>query len=144
MEGMFGNYVGQVETNLSSTYFYNQEGPSGRIEVCRIYHDFEYVWKDHQPKLEIGYYSTSQTSDDELSRLISLGEIAELVLLKGDYIVKRLRGIIEDHKEAVKAANLEYSRADKAVQEEKLRIQSEKEAEIEAKFKKGVRNRLVE
>ena len=147
MQHYFGNCVDIINTHLSNTVFYNKvEGSETQnaIQVCTLYHDFEYRRaRDFEPELYINCYGSNIKSDNELSALISKGEIAEQVLLNREDIIERVLKVFTDFSDLIKEVNKKYYEVDKAIRDEEKRIVEDEKSQIKKELLKGFRMKWV-
>ena len=147
MQHYFGNYVDTVKTHLSNTVFYNKVEDSetqNAIQVCTLYHDFEYRRaRNFEPEIYISHYSSNVKSDVELSAMISKGEIAEQVLLNREDIIERVLKVYNDFSDVIKEVNKKYYEVDKAIRDEEKRIVEDEKNQIKKELLKGFRMKWV-
>ncbi len=127
-----------------ATFLRPQEEYSYKKDILNVYHDSN--WKTEEiEKLKTSFYSTSDSSEFELRRMVLIGKVGQVILDFSDDIIAELNQITSKYKEELSKLNTSIWDLEKQITRIKNDIDKfEKENLLEKLEKEGIEFELKE
>jgi hypothetical protein len=122
----------------STTFRRPQEGYSYKKDMLDVYHDSNWSTEEIE-KLKTSFYSTSDSSEFELRRMVLIGKVGQVILDFSDDIIAELNQITSKYKEELSKLNSSILNLGEQIAQIKKDINKfEKENLLEKLEKEGI------
>jgi hypothetical protein len=128
-----------------TTFLRPQEEYSYKKDILNVYHDSNHGKTEEIEKLKTSFYSTSDSSEFELRRMVLIGKVGQVILDFSDDIIAELNQITSKYKEELSKLNTSIWDLEKQITRIKNDIDKfEKENLLEKLEKEGIEFELKE